>query len=96
MRPDVTVVVERGSVRSAVVIEVKLTEDRDYMMQGLHEAIVYRWEYAEQLRGWPKAILVTSANVPGQPRAEDGVVAIGWSKWPSPDVVEGITGLVHH
>ncbi|WP_437926719.1 hypothetical protein WMF37_48300 [Sorangium sp. So ce291] len=90
LRPDVTVVVEKDGQRRAAVIEIKLTEDSSYVLQGFHEAIVYRWEYAGELRGWPKAILVTSANVPGAVRVGDDVIAVGWANWVPEAVVEGL------
>ncbi|MFO0590594.1 MAG: hypothetical protein U0441_23835 [Polyangiaceae bacterium] len=94
LRPDATVVVGCGERRSAVVLEIKLTERQGYMLEGLHEAALYRLEYAAHLRGWPKAILVTSANVPGRARREDDVIAAGWGDWPAPEVVEGILAPV--
>jgi hypothetical protein len=53
--------------------------------------MLYRWEYAPHLKGWPKAILVASSSVAGVPRAGDDVIAVGWEDWP-PDAV--ITGLL--
>lgn len=90
MRPDVTVVAERNGEKVAAVIEIKLTERQDYVLTGFHEAMLYRWEYAQHLRGWPKAILVTSAVVPGAVRKADDVIAIGWSEWVPEPVVEGL------
>lgn len=90
LRPDITVVFEKGGQRRAAVIEIKLTEDSGYILQGFHEAIVYRWEYAGYLQGWPKAILVTSADVAGAVRLGDDVIAVGWSKWVPEAVVEGL------
>ncbi|AUX37677.1 MULTISPECIES: hypothetical protein [Sorangium] len=74
----------------AAVIESKLTEDSRYILQGFHEAIVYRWEYAGYLRGWPMAILVTSADVAGAVRLADDVIAVGWTKWAPEAVVKGL------
>ena len=91
MRPDITIVVEKDGKRRAAVIEVKLSEKSDYLLSGLHEAMLYRWEYAADLHGWPKAILVASANVPGAPRTTDDVIAVGWKQW-IPDVV--VAGLL--
>lgn len=90
MRPDVTVVVESDGYRSAAVIEVKLTERQSYVLEGFHEAMLYRTEYAEHLLGWPKAILVTSANVPGSVREGDDVVAIGWNDWVPEKVIQSL------
>ncbi|WP_437505395.1 hypothetical protein [Sorangium sp. So ce1099] len=90
LRPDVTVVVEKDGQRRAAVIEIKLTEDSIYVLRGFHEAIVYRWEYAGDLRGWPKAILVTSADVPGAVRVGDDVIAVGWANWVPEAAVEGL------
>ncbi|WP_437713046.1 hypothetical protein WMF45_45215 [Sorangium sp. So ce448] len=71
-------------------VEIKLTEDSSYVLQGSHEAIVVRWEYARELLGWPKATLVTSADVPGAVRRGDDVIAVGWSRWVPEALVEGL------
>jgi hypothetical protein len=94
LRPDVTIVTEIGDENSAAVIEVKLSEEGDYLMKGFQEAIVYRWEYAERLRGWPKSILVVSDEVPGAPRVEDDVIAVGWNGWVPESVVRGLLAQV--
>lgn len=90
MRPDVTVVVEKGDMKRAAVIEIKHSERPDYILSGLHEAMLYRWEYAAQLHGWPKAILVASSNVPGAPRKTDDVIAVGWKDWVPDIAVDGL------
>jgi len=91
MRPDVTVIVRRKKqMIGGTVIEVKLTMDPAYAQQGYSEAIVYAHEYPEFLTGWPKAILVTTADVPGEVRASDDIIAVGWSNWAPPAVVEGV------
>jgi hypothetical protein len=90
MRPDVTVIVEYGSMKRAAVIEIKHSERSDYILSGLHEAMLYRWEYAADLHGWPKAILVASSNVPGVPRKTDHVIAVGWKDWVPDTVIEGL------
>jgi hypothetical protein len=90
LRPDVTVVAEKDGVTSAAVIEIKLTEDASYALSGFHEAMLYRWEYAEHLRGWPKAILVVSKSVSGPVRPGEDVVAVGWSDWVPGSIVEGL------
>lgn len=52
LRPDVTVVVERADVHvDALVIECKHSRDLQYLLSGFHEAVLYRWEYADHLRG---------------------------------------------
>jgi hypothetical protein len=96
LRPDVTVVREipRESPR-AVVIEAKLTADPSYLAQGLQEAFLYRAEHASHLRGWPQSILVTSSPLPGEPRREDDVIAVGWDRWVPAAVIDGLLeGLV--
>jgi hypothetical protein len=90
LRPDATIVVEHDGVTTATVIEVKLSDKLSYLVDGFQEAIVYRWEYAKHLRGWPKAILVASQSVPGLPRAEDDVVAVGWDAWVPEAVIDGV------
>ena len=94
MRPDVTVVAENGSQASAAVIEVKETEDPGYIVRGLHEAMLYRMEYAKFLNGWPKAILVTSADVRGAVRESDDVIAVGWRDWVPDSVLSGLLATV--
>jgi hypothetical protein len=90
MRPDITVTLERGDFQNAVVIEVKHTENRDYLAMGYQEAMLYRWEYAPHLRGWPKAILVASSSVAGITRPGDDVIAVGWDAWPPEVVISGL------
>lgn len=90
MRPDITVVVENGDVKRAVVVEIKHSDRSEYILGGLHEAMLYRWEYAAHLRGWPKAILVASSHISGAPRKTDDVVAVGWREWVPDVVIEGI------
>lgn len=94
LRPDATIVAEKAGERSAAVVEVKLSENKDYLIDGFHEAMLYRWEYAEHLRGWPKAILVTPAPVPGAVREGDDVIAVGWSAWVPDEVVAGLVSVV--
>jgi hypothetical protein len=49
-----------------------------------------RRSYPPFLRGWPKAILVTTAPVSGTAREADDVIAVGWPGWAPPEVVQGI------
>jgi hypothetical protein len=91
LRPDITVIVNRpGREARAIVLEAKLSADPGYLVQGYREALLYRLEYAAQLRGWPKAILVTSAAVAEPPRREEEVIAVGWDRWVPEEVVEGM------
>jgi hypothetical protein len=92
MRPDITIVTDlpgRRRVR-ATVLEVKLSDGVGYLAEGYQQAMVYRWEYADSLTGWPKAILVVPGAVHGAPRPSDDVVAIGWSEWMPADLVRGL------
>lgn len=83
LRPDVTVVVENaGGHVDAVVIECKHSKDLQYLLSGFHEAVLYRWEYADHLRGPIKAALVTSGTVQGEVRDDDTVIASRWPSWP--------------
>jgi hypothetical protein len=83
LRPDITLMLRSvGGQESAVVIEVKLSEDRGYVAGGFHEAMLYRHEYDTWLRGWPKAILVCPTAETAPCRLEDDVVAVGWDSWP--------------
>jgi hypothetical protein len=94
MRPDVTVTMERAGRRvKAHVFEVKLSADPGYLLQGLHEAFLYGHEYAAELSGWPKAALVSSSPVVGQPRRDDSIIAVDWDQWVPEAVVDGIVAL---
>lgn len=76
-------------------LEAKLSADPSYLAQGLQEAFLYRTEHAEHLRGWPAAILVASSPLPGEPRREDDVIAVGWDRWVPATVLDGLVeGLV--
>lgn len=91
MRPDITLMVSKGGKRlGAVVVECKLTTDPGYILEGYHEAMLYRWEYAEHLLPWPKAMLVASGPVPGAVRAGDDVIAQTWEEWPAANAIERI------
>jgi hypothetical protein len=90
LRPDITVVIEGHSgVSRAAVVEIKLSSEPDYLAQGYRQALVYRHEFAPDLTSWPKAILVCSADIPGAPRREDDVIAVGWSEWVPEIVLDG-------
>ncbi len=91
LRPDVTVIAEApGQAPRAAVIEAKLSADPSYLAEGFREASLYRAEFAAQLRGWPKAILVASSPLPGDPRREDDVIAVGWDRWAPASVIDGL------
>lgn len=94
MRPDVTVTVNRDEeVLSALVIECKHSANKEYLVSGLRDAMLYRHEYASVLRGAVKAVLVGSGAVPGAVRRGDEVVAVTWDNWPPPEVVTEIVGV---
>jgi hypothetical protein len=92
LRPDVTIVVERdGTRRHAMVAEVKHTHLLGYAVEGFHEAMLYRWEYALELTLRPKSVLVTSAPlVVGEIRPDDDVIAASWDTWPPARLVDAI------
>lgn len=91
MRPDLTMMVEKqGQLARAVVMEIKLSDDRDYLLKGLQEALLYRWEYRRVLTGWPKSILMTSSRLHGMPRLGDDTVAIAWNRWLPTAVIDGL------
>lgn len=95
MRPDVTVTIERGgTLVSALVVECKHSENKDYLISGFHEAMLYRHEYAPVLRGSVKAVLVGSGPVPGEVREEHEVVAMSWNAWPSPPVIASLVSAL--
>lgn len=91
LRPDITlVVIVPGAAPRAAVVEAKLSSDPDYLVQGYRQALLYRNEYAAQLTGWPKAILVASSPLTGAPRREDDVIAVGWDRWVPEIVLDGL------
>jgi hypothetical protein len=61
-----------------------------YLGDGYQQAMVYRWEYADALTGWPKAILVVPGVVHGGPRRCDEVVAVGWTEWMPADLTRSL------
>jgi hypothetical protein len=88
LRPDATVSVERDGKRlMAFIVECKCSNDIGYVQQGLQEARLYRWEYAPELTGWPKAILVASSSLRGAVRSGDDVIGIHWNDWVPASVV---------
>ena len=96
LRPDITMVTEIPlETPRAVVIEATLSADPSSLARGLQEAFLYRTEHAAHLRGWPGAILVASSPLPGEPRREDAVIAVGWDRWVPAAVLGGLVeGLV--
>jgi hypothetical protein len=96
LRPDITLTWQvPGRPLGAVIVEAKHSADPAYLVAGYHEAVLYRWEYAAHLRGWPKAILVTSSPLPGGPPERDHeVVACDWERWVPEDVLTGLLGDV--
>lgn len=75
----------------AAIIEVKLSDEKDYLKQGYEQALLYSSEYAYALSGWPKVVLVVSAQdiIQGVPRREDDVVATSWNDWVHDAILDG-------
>jgi len=91
LRPDLVLVAEAPGVPPrAVAVEVKLSSDPGYLVQGYQEALLYRLEYAAQLTGWPKAILVIPGSIGAPPSPEDDVIAVGWERWVPEVVLDGL------
>lgn len=91
IRPDWTVqVFAPNGERRSVVGEVKLTENTSYERTGFSEAVLYRFEYAKDLTGWLKSVLVVPGTLPGAPRRGDATIALGWPDWVPGVVLEGI------
>lgn len=91
LRPDLTITLHNGpALVGAAVVECKLSTDPGYILSGLHEAMLYRWEYAPHLFAWPKALLVASGPVPGDVREGDDVIASAWERWPPHAAVRAI------
>jgi hypothetical protein len=90
-RPDITVLVQRPGQRPrGVVLEVKNSSDKGYLRGGYQEALMYRYEYADHLIQWPKAVLVCSSAVPGAVSRRHDVVAVDWQRWVPKAIVEAI------
>jgi len=71
--------------------KAKLSEDTGYLVGGYQEAMLYAAEYAGELGGWPRAILVVSSALPGAaPSREDEVVAADWARWVPEEVLDGL------
>jgi len=91
MRPDLTLRLSRpGAPERAVVVEIKHSSRTATLLEGFHEAHLYRLEYGAWLTGWPQAVLVSSGAIPGTPRREDPVVAVDWARWVPDEVVDGM------
>jgi hypothetical protein len=92
LRPDITIVVRPiGSAPPrAAVVEAKLSSDPEYLAQGYRQALLYCHEYASALTGWPKAVLVASSALPGDPSREDDAIAVGWGRWVPAIVLDGL------
>lgn len=92
LRPDIVLeFLHHGRRVRAIIVEAKHSPDNKYLKDGYEQALLYRQEYSDELRGWPMVILVVSAEklIKGQPRREDEVIAIDWANW-VPDVVKGL------
>lgn len=91
IRPDITIVVERsGQQPRGVVFEIKHSNERDYLIQGYQEALLYRHEYADHLIDWPKAVLVCAGDIPGAISTEHEVIAVDWRRWAPREIVAAI------
>lgn len=91
MRPDVTVRICRGDqVLSALVVECKHTQRKDYLISGFKEAMLYRHEYAPVLRGAVKSVLVGASAVPSALHADREVIAVAWDNWPPEEVISSV------
>ena len=92
-RPDITIEILRDEQRiRAVVVEVKHSENTNYLKDGYQQALLYRAEYEKELLGWPKVILVVSSDsaIQGAPRREDEVIAVDWKRWVPEIVLKGL------
>ncbi len=91
LRPDITVTLERGGQRvNAVIVECKNSEDPEYLHDGYRQAFLYANEYASELRGPIKVILVVPGSPAGAPRTTDDVLATGWSEWAPANVAAAL------
>jgi hypothetical protein len=92
LRPDITIVIrDSDRIMRAVVVEVKLSNDPDYVQRGYHEAHLYAREYGAVLTDWPKAILVSLAPTVCAPRRDDDVIAVCWDRWVPADVARALS-----
>ncbi|MBM7112459.1 hypothetical protein [Archangium primigenium] len=91
MRPDLTLLVHPpGGPERATVVEIKHSSNPETLLAGYKEAQLYRWEYAERLTGWPKAVLVSSGPIERPPQRSDDVIAVDWAHWVPEEVLEGL------
>jgi hypothetical protein len=87
----VTVTICRGDhVLSALVVECKHTQSKDYLISGFKEAMLYRYEYASVLRGAVKSVLVGSSAISSAVHANQEVVAVPWDEWPPTEAIASI------
>lgn len=95
MRPDVTITISRGkTLLSALVVECKHTQSKDYLISGFKEAMLYRYEYASVLRGAVKSVLVGSSAIPSAVHANHEVVAVPWNEWPPDEVISSVIDAI--
>jgi hypothetical protein len=91
LRPDITIrIVKQGMPVASVVIECKMSEDKNYLIAGYHKASLYCFEYRKYLTLWPCAVLVASSDIPVAMSDSHDVVACGWKQWPPEEIVASI------
>lgn len=93
LRPDITVeCFHNEKLAKAMIIEVKHSGKKEYLKDGYEQSLLYSFEYAYALVGWPKVVLVVSSNdaIVGSPRPEDDVVATSWADWVPEAILDGL------
>lgn len=96
LRPDITVTIARGAREEArsVVFEAKNSNQRDYLVRGFEEAILYRAEYERVLLRSPSSVLVASGAIAGEFREGDSIVAVSWERWLDARFVRAMLAMV--
>lgn len=91
LRPDWVVGVKLPDCKPRYVVgEVKYSTDAGYQRTGFSEAVLYRFEYADEAWGWLKSVLTLPGQLIGKARAGDATIAVGWTDWVPDVVVDGV------
>ncbi len=93
LRPDITIECFRdGNFIRSMIVEAKHSDKKEYLKAGYEQSLIYSFEYAYALVGWPKVALVVSSKdaIAGLPRREDDVVATSWDNWVPEVILDGL------
>jgi len=91
-RPDLTVrAVTAGGREMWTVVEIKQSQRRETLVQGINEALLYVHEYAPALTTPPRAVLVAEGGIHGSFDLGNIVAATSWSEWVPPALLKALT-----